>query len=58
VINDLIQALGGDAGRLLEVHTVDPNPGTITVQHTSATWVESRSQPDRCPARPNDRPTR
>ena len=40
-MNDFIDALGGDRARLMEVHTIDPIPGTVTVQRaTSAMWVE------------------
>ena len=37
-MNDFIDALGGDRARLLEVHTIDPIPATVTVQRaTNAT---------------------
>ena len=41
-MNDVIEALGGDGGRLLEVHTIDPIPGTVTLHRstTGVAWVE------------------
>ena len=41
-MNDLIEALGGDRARLLEVHTIDPIPATLTAHRATnaATWVE------------------
>jgi hypothetical protein len=40
-MKDIIDALGGPRARLLEVHTIDPIPATVTVQRaTGATWVD------------------